>query len=112
MSPNQVAKKLSISKSAAQQTMNDFFRRFRRVKSWMEETKQSAGKINVPILMQVAGDDRIVDAKTSRFFFESLTAEDKTLYFYDGLYHEIYNELNDHRQQVLNDLEDWVDAHV
>lgn len=42
MSPNQVAKKLSISKSAAQQTMNDFFRRFRRVKSWMEETKQSA----------------------------------------------------------------------
>ena len=42
MSPNQVAKKLSISKSAAQQTMNDFFRRFRRVKSWMEETKQLA----------------------------------------------------------------------
>ena len=42
MSPNQVAKKLSISKAAAQQTMNDFFRRFRRVKSWMEETKQKA----------------------------------------------------------------------
>ena len=42
MSPNQVAKKLSISKAAAQQTMNDFFRRFRRVKSWMEEIKQGA----------------------------------------------------------------------
>lgn len=42
MSANQVAKKLSISKSAAQQSMNDFFRRFRRVKSWMEETKQMA----------------------------------------------------------------------
>ena len=42
MSSNQVAKKLSISKAGAQQTMNDFFRRFRRVKAWMEETKQSA----------------------------------------------------------------------
>ena len=42
MSPNQVAKKLSISKAAAQQTTNDFFRRFRRVKSWMEEIKQGA----------------------------------------------------------------------
>ena len=42
MSPNQVAKKLSISKAAAQQTTNDFFRHFRRVKSWMEEIKQGA----------------------------------------------------------------------
>ena len=59
MSPNQVAKKLSISKSAAQQTMNDFFRRFRRVKSWMEETKQSARKIGY--VLTIAGRRRYLN---------------------------------------------------
>ena len=38
MGTNQVAKKLDISKSAAQQLKTDFFQRFRRVKSWMDET--------------------------------------------------------------------------
>jgi len=85
---------------------------FTQYLSAMEETIQSAVKINVPVLMQVAGDDRIVDARASRLFFESLTANDKTLFFYDGLYHEIYNEITDHRQQVLNDLENWMDDHI
>ena len=59
MSPNQVAKKLSISKSAAQQTMNDFFRRFRRVKSWMEETKQLARRNGY--VLTIAGRRRYLD---------------------------------------------------
>lgn len=42
MSPNQVAKKLSISKSSAQQMMNDFFRRFQQLKVWMDETRDYA----------------------------------------------------------------------
>lgn len=42
MSANQVAKKLSISKTTAQQMMHDFFRRFRGVKTWMDHTKEFA----------------------------------------------------------------------
>lgn len=80
--------------------------------SAMDQTQLHASKIDIPVLMQVAGDDRLVDAKTSRFFFESLTTEDKTLCFYDGLYHEIYNESGEHRKQVLTDLENWLDDHV
>lgn len=78
----------------------------------METTKQSAARIRIPVLMQVAGDDRLVDAPTSRQFFNSLTAEDKTLFFYDTLYHEIYNETGQDREKVLNDLEGWLHDHI
>jgi len=59
MSPNQVAKKLSISKTNAQQMMNDFFRRFRRVKSWMDETKSNARKN--AYVTTIAGRKRYLD---------------------------------------------------
>lgn len=80
--------------------------------SAMEKTKLHSPEIDIPVLMQVAGDDRLVDAKTSRFFYESLMTDDKTLFFYDGLYHEIYNEIDEHREQVLTDLENWIEDHI
>lgn len=42
MSPNQVAKKLSISPNSARKLMDDFFRRFAHIKKWMDETKANA----------------------------------------------------------------------
>jgi alpha-beta hydrolase superfamily lysophospholipase len=78
----------------------------------METVNQGASKIKVPVLMQVAGDDRLVNAQTSKLFFEKLTVTDKTLYLYDGLYHEVYNELEDSREKVLEDLENWLNNHL
>lgn len=78
----------------------------------MERTKSSASHINTPVLMQVAGDDRLVDAETSRQFFESLTLKDKTLFFYEHLYHEIYNEQTGDREKVLSDLVSWLSNHI
>ena len=60
----------------------------------------------------MAGDDHLVNAQSSKQFFENLTVADKTLYMYDGLYHEIYNELEGDRQKVLGDLESWLDSHL
>jgi alpha-beta hydrolase superfamily lysophospholipase len=80
--------------------------------SAMETTNQLASKIKVPILMQVAGDDHLVSIQSSKTFFEKLYLEDKTLHFYDDLYHEIYNEGEDRRAKVLTDLETWLEAHI
>ena len=44
--------------------------------------------------------------------FEKLDLEDKTLHVYDGRYHEIYNEAEDLRRQVLEDLEDWLEKQL
>jgi alpha-beta hydrolase superfamily lysophospholipase len=74
----------------------------------VESVNQQASSLNVPVLMQVAGEDYLVDADSSKHFFEKLTLEDKTLHLYDGMYHEIYNAPQDQKEKVLDDLEAWL----
>lgn len=69
-----------------------------------------AGRVRVPTLMQVAGDDRIVDAAVSQVVFDRLGASDKNLTVYPGLFHEIFNELD--QQRVLSDLTNWLNEHA
>ena len=76
----------------------------------MEKVHCLAPTMKLPMLMQVAGDDHLVDAQASKAFYEKLTVEDKILHFYDGLYHEVYNELAPDRKKVLDDLESWIIA--
>ena len=78
----------------------------------METVHAQASSLKVPTLLQVAGDDHLVNSRSSLQFFENLDLEDKTLHVYDGRYHEIYNEVEDLRRQVLEDLEDWLETHL
>ena len=59
MSPNQVAKNLSITRTGAEQLTKDFFRRFPRVKPWMEETKREARRNSY--VKTIAGRKRYLD---------------------------------------------------
>jgi alpha-beta hydrolase superfamily lysophospholipase len=63
---------------------------------------------DLPLLMQIAGDDHLVSPAASLAFFERLGTRDKTLHHYENLYHEIYNEPTHDRQPVLDDLKTWV----
>lgn len=78
----------------------------------MDTTRQSVANIRIPTLMQIAGDDHLVDATTSKTFFDELSAEDKTIHFYDHLYHEIYNETVEERKVVLSDLTNWIESRM
>ena len=78
----------------------------------MDTVRAQASSLKVPILLQVAGDDHLVNARSSVQFFEKLDIEDKTLQVYDGGYHEIYNEGEDLRRQVFKDLEDWLEKRL
>ena len=80
--------------------------------STIKAVSSLASKMEVSILMQVAGDDYLVDANASKAFFEKLILKDKALYIYDGLYHEIYNEREEQRSRVLTDLENWLENHI
>jgi len=85
---------------------------FTELMAAMEFVNHQASTLNVPVLMQVAGEDYLVDADSSKHFFERLTLQDKTLYVYDGAYHEIYNAPEDQKVKVLEDLEAWLDKHL
>ena len=80
--------------------------------SAMENANKGIHNIKVPVLMQIAGDDHLVNAGASKSFFERLSVKDKTIHVYDGLYHEGYNERENDRKVVIGDLEAWISSHI
>jgi lysophospholipase len=78
----------------------------------MEYVRGNAHRLTEPILLQVAGEDHLVDAGASRDFFDDLPRGDKKLIVYDDLYHEIYNEPAQRAKQVLDDLSQWLQARI
>ncbi|MBD3353401.1 MAG: alpha/beta fold hydrolase [Candidatus Lokiarchaeota archaeon] len=64
----------------------------------------------IPLLIQAGGEDKLVlGAKESADYFKM---EDKTVKIYNGLFHEVYNELKEDRDKVLEDLKNWLENHI
>jgi len=69
-----------------------------------------AEKIKLPIMIAQGSDDRIVDPSGAQDLYDRVGSEDKTIQYYDGLYHEIFNEPE--HAQVLNDVQQWIEKHL
>ena len=67
-------------------------------------TKISGAKI--PILVQCGTQDCSFCCQEE--LFHGLTTPDKTIFLYQGLRHEVYNELEADRELVLRDLSNWL----
>ena len=64
-------------------------------------------RIDCPVLIMHGTGDKCVSPECSRILHENAMTDDKTLYQYDGFYHEIFNEVG--RDRVLGDLSFWID---
>jgi alpha-beta hydrolase superfamily lysophospholipase len=73
-----------------------------------ENSRRDAARIDVPTLLLVAGDDRLVDADGSREFAAVMPPALCTIHEYPGLYHEVFNEREPDRARVLGDLSAWI----
>lgn len=73
-----------------------------------ETAIRDAGRLAVPTLILAAGDDRLVDAQGARDFAGGAPVGLCTLKIYDGLWHEVFNESEPDRTQVLLDLSQWL----
>jgi acylglycerol lipase len=69
-------------------------------------------KLELPLLIQHGGDDKLAGVSGSRRVIAKVGSADKQLIVYDGLYHEIFNELPQDRAQVFEDLRRWLETHV
>ncbi|WP_225562118.1 alpha/beta hydrolase [Rhodanobacter sp. DHB23] len=68
-----------------------------------------AGRLEGPTLLLVAGDDALVDASGSRDFSAAAArTKQLTTRYFANLYHELFNESEPSRTQVLMQLEDWL----
>lgn len=67
---------------------------------WYKETtvamekafEELSGFSNVPILIQQSGEDKVVDKRKVRLWFNNCRSSDKHYKEWDGLYHEVFNE--------------------
>jgi alpha-beta hydrolase superfamily lysophospholipase len=71
---------------------------------------QNAFKIQIPVLIQLGSRDTAFSGQKE--LFEMIGAKDKTFKLYEGLKHEVYNELAADRMKVLADLRSWLDGHL
>jgi alpha-beta hydrolase superfamily lysophospholipase len=62
----------------------------------------------VPTLLMFAGDDRMVDPTGTRAFASAAPMQFVTTRCFEGLYHELFNELD--VEPVYRCLRDWLDA--
>jgi alpha-beta hydrolase superfamily lysophospholipase len=68
-----------------------------------------AWRLKVPTLLLVAGSDRLVDPSGSRAFADGAWATKQlTSRFFDTLFHELFNETETGRHQVLAQLAEWL----
>lgn len=70
----------------------------------------NASKLLCPIFLMQAGEDKIVDKKKTKQFFELVNIKDKTYREYDGFLHELWNEKG--RAQVYQDMYVWLEKHL
>jgi alpha-beta hydrolase superfamily lysophospholipase len=78
-----------------------------RILNWVYE---HAIALDIPFLMMLAGQDKVTFPEGGRNFFEKVTFSDKELKEYPESYHCIQDDLN--YQEVLGDLEDWLERHL
>lgn len=69
---------------------------------------EQASKLDVPTLILIAGEDRVVDSQGIRHFINAAPKRLVTEHFYPDYRHEILNETPERRQQVLVDIEQWL----
>jgi alpha-beta hydrolase superfamily lysophospholipase len=63
-------------------------------------------KIRLPILILHGSDDRLSNPQGSQILYDRASSMDKTLKYYAGFYHEIFNEPG--REKVFQDMEEWL----
>lgn len=71
------------------------------------EVLAAAARWTVPTLLMYAGDDHLVDARGSHAFAAAAPSGRVTTRRFDGLYHEIFNEIDP--SPVYRELRAWLD---
>ncbi|PSQ95302.1 MAG: alpha/beta hydrolase [Bacteroidetes bacterium SW_9_63_38] len=75
-----------------------------------KETRARLHALRTPFLVVHGTADTLTSPRWSQELYERAGTSDKTLQFYEGLYHETFHEPE--KDSVLTDLVDWLNAHL
>jgi alpha-beta hydrolase superfamily lysophospholipase len=82
---------------------------FTEAKDAQADLRLRASSIKQPLIMCIAGSDKLVDPAAAEEVFERIGSADKTKAPYPALYHEILNEAE--WPQILRKIVMWFEAH-
>jgi alpha-beta hydrolase superfamily lysophospholipase len=85
-------------------------RMFAEVGKAMGLVMQRSERIRIPLLLLLAGDDRLVDTRKSEAFARSLTASDVTIRVLPDYYHEVLNDFDP--AIAMHEIRDWIIARL
>jgi acylglycerol lipase len=72
----------------------------------MESFQRQAPRLTLPVLVLHGTADRLVPVSGVRRVYEALGSRLPTFRYYEGLYHEVFNEPE--RAEVMADLQEWL----
>jgi acylglycerol lipase len=75
-----------------------------------EAFPEQVPSLTLPLLLVHGSEDQLAPVQGSRMVHERASSEDNTLTVYDGLFHEVLNELPEDRERVLDDIVGWLGA--
>jgi len=67
-------------------------------------------RIKLPLLMLLAGKDKMVSSEAAGKFFRKVSSKDKELKSYSDMYHALYVDKG--REKVFDDIVDWIEKHL
>lgn len=68
------------------------------------------GELHLPLLAMHGGDDVIVGPSASRRLHRDIGSADRTLTIWEGLRHDLFHEREPEREQLQDQIADWIDA--
>ena len=66
------------------------------------------GEIAKPVLILHGDQDDVTVPEGSQVLFDGISSEDKTLTWFPGAYHNLYQELQPTRRKALEDIAAWI----
>jgi acylglycerol lipase len=84
---------------------------------WFTETiaaqalaREQAGTVELPVLVMHGLDDGLADVEATQHFFKGIKSADQELKLWDGLRHELLNEIE--KQQVREHIAGWLEGRL
>jgi len=76
----------------------------------LQKIREDLDSVNLPVLIQVGEEDQSFTGVER--LYQKLGSKNKTLKVYPELRHEVYNEMEPERTQVLEDLWAWLEEQI
>lgn len=70
------------------------------------EVQEHALEFTMPLLMQLAGEEKVVNTQASQAFYDRVGSKQKEIHIYNESYHEIFNDLD--RADVFADFKNFI----